>query len=438
MIVTLAPTLARRLPFYYGWVIIGVTGLVSFASVAFLPGVVGALFTPMSEHFGWSRAVIPGAVLAGSIMVIVVAPVFGRLVDRYGARPVITGGALVMGLCLIGLGFTNSAIMFYAIFGLGFSMFSGVFRVAMAAVTAQWFVRRRGLATSFISAASALGFVFLPPIAVAVTEAWGWRAGWMSMGIITLVLAVPPSILFLLAHPSQVGQRVDGDRTEEEAARTSRLGRSAATEVQWTVREAIRTPTLWVLLLGLSIQGISSSGANVHLIPHFLDQGLSASVAVIAFVIGGVFHFITAFFWGPLSDRIHIRYVFALSTLVLIAFVMSVLFTTADWMVIHVGLLMGVGFGGNVLVMRVAYANYFGRRSAGAIQGFVAPFQVLVAGSGALLAGVLYDAGGSYLLPFFLFAALMAFAIVIVLVVPEPVKQRTNTTAPKPEAPSLR
>ena len=426
---TLAPVLARRLPFYYGWVIIGVMSMVSFASVSFLPGVVGALFTPMSEHFGWSRSVVPAGVLVGSIMVIVVAPLFGKLVDLYGARPVITSGSLVMGLCLIALGFTNSAIMFYVVFGLGFSMFSGMFRVAMAAATAQWFVRRRGLATSFVSAASALGFVVLPPIAVVVTESWGWRAGWISMGIITLALAVPPSLLLLLAHPHQVGQRVDGDRTDQEAARTSRLGRSAGTEEQWTVREAIKTPTLWVLLLGLSIQGISTNGANVHLIPHFLDQGISPGVAVIAFIIGGVVHFITAFFWGPLSDRIHIRYVFALSTVVLIFFVMSVFFTSANWMVIHVGVLMGVGFGGNVLVMRVAYANYFGRQSAGAIQGFVAPFQVIVAGSGALLAGVMYDAFGSYAVPFSLFAALMALAIVIVLLVPEPVKRPSSVIA---------
>ena len=421
--VSLAQNLAKRLPFYYGWIIMGVVGLASFSSVSFSPGVIGGLVTPMAEEFGWSRATFSGAVMAGSVMVVVTGPVSGRLLDRYGPRPVASAGTLLMTVCLVGLGYTNSTLTFYLFFGLGFAMFNSISRVALSSTTAQWFVRRRGFAAAVVGMSTGLGFVVLPLVATLIMGEWGWRAAWVSMGVVTFLLAVPTSYLLLLANPSQVGQRVDGDRSEAEATRLSGMGRSAAQEEQWTVGEAIKTPTPWLMLLGLSIQGIALNGANIHLIPRLLDQGISANVAILSFTIGGATVAISGFFWGPLSDRIHIRYVYALSSLVLIGFVLAILLANAGWMVILIGLTMGIGFGGNVMVMRVGYPNFFGRRSAGAIQGFVMPFQLLVAGTGALIAGALFDLTGSYVAPFSLFMGMMGVAILIVLLVPNPVKR---------------
>jgi MFS family permease len=420
---SLAPTLAKRLPFYYGWVIISVTGLVSFSSIAFGPGVIGALFTPMSDEFGWSRTIVPGALMTGSILVVAVGPLSGRIVDRYGARPIASVGALLMGLCLLGLGVVHSVPVFYALYGIGYAMFIGVTRVAVAATTAQWFVRRRGIASSISNASGAMGFVVLPLLAALVMEQWGWRAGWMTLGTITLIVAVPTSLLLLRAVPSDVGQRVDGDRTESEVSQTSRLGRSATTEVQWTVGEAIKTPTLWFLLIGLSVQGLSSGGVQIHLIPHLEDRGLSIGVAVLAFTIGGGLHVVTAFIWGPLTDRFEIKYIYALAILMMVIHVLSIMLAYHAWMVPVIGFTMGVAFGGTAMVMRVAYANYFGRRSAGAIQGFVTPVQLLVTGAGAIISGALFTATGSYNVPFALFVSMMAVAGFLMLLTPNPIKR---------------
>jgi OFA family oxalate/formate antiporter-like MFS transporter len=421
--ISLAPALAKRVPFYYGWVVVSVAGLVSFSSVSFTPGIVSTMFLPMSEHFGWSRSVVPGAIFTGALMVIIVGPLSGRLMDRYGSRMVISSGMLIMALCILGLGFVNSLVFFYIVFGLGYSVFMGVFRVALSATAAQWFVRRRGTASAVISSSAAAGFVVLPLVVSFFIGIGGWRAGWMSIGTIALMLAVPASFLLLKAHPADVGQRVDGARTADEEARTSRLGRSATVEVQWTVREAIRTPTLWMLVAGLSIQGLSSSGLNIHLIPHLMDRGISQNVAVLSFTIGGATMVAAGFFWGPLTDRIETRYVFGLASFVLIGYMIAIMTAFSAWSVVPIGLLMGVGYGGNALVMRVGFANYFGRRSVGAIQGFVTPFQVLVAGSGALISGLLYDAFGTYMVAFLAFVVLMVVALVVVLLVPTPVKR---------------
>ena len=130
---------------------------------------------------------------------------------------------------------------------------------------------------------------------------------------------------------------------------------------------------------------------------------------------------LSGFFWGPLADRIHTRVLFALSNLVLMAFVAClILLTASPWMVFITGVFMGLGYGGFSLVTRLALPNFFGRASAGAIQGFATPFQVLVSGAGALLAGALFMATGGYDVPFWLFVGLMGVATIVVWWVPTP------------------
>src|SRR5687768_16990292 len=146
--ISLAPMLAERLPFYYGWVVVMAVSIIAFAGVAFSFGVVGVLFLPMSEEFGWSRTVIPGAQLVGTVLSLAVAPRAGRLLDKHGPGPVLTVGALIMTACLMGLAFTNSAPMFYVLFAGGVAMNTGTLQVALNATTAKWFGRRRGLASA--------------------------------------------------------------------------------------------------------------------------------------------------------------------------------------------------------------------------------------------------------------------------------------------------
>ena len=422
----LASALAKRLSFYYGWVVVAVTGLLGFSAVSFGPGVLGTLFVPMSDELHWSRTAVSGALMAGSVFVVIIGPLSGRMVDRYGVRPVAVASAAVMAISLIGLGFVNSILMFYVFFGAGYALFTGVSRVAVSANTAKWFVRRRGIATSVSNASGALGFVVLPLLATVAMQQWGWRAGWIVLGVPMLALVVPATVLLLKGEPSDVGQLIDGDRTEDEGRRVNRLGRSAASEVQWTLREALHTPALWMLTIVLGLQALSTGGVQIHLIPHLRDQGFSPTIAVVSYTLGGTFHALSAFVWGPIADRIETRFVYAAGSILMVLHVLSIILASAIYPVLSViviGVTMGVAFGATAMVMRIAYANYFGRQSAGTIQGAVVPIQMILGGSGALIAGLMYDAIGGYLVSFTLFMGLIVVTIPIFLLTPTPKKQ---------------
>ena len=82
---SVAESLAARLPFYYGWVVVGCTMSAAFVRAGGAVAILTVFVTPMSESLGWSRLAFSGAVSLGGILAAISAPSIGVMVDRYGA-----------------------------------------------------------------------------------------------------------------------------------------------------------------------------------------------------------------------------------------------------------------------------------------------------------------------------------------------------------------
>ncbi len=415
---SLPHAIARRIPFYYGWIITAVVGLAIFPTLAFRPPIIGLLYPPMQQEFGWSRSSLGGAVLLGSVLVIVAAPLAGRLADRYGAWLVLNGATVLMGLCLIGLGMVSKLWAFYLLFGIGYAMLAGVNRVGITSAMAQWFVRKRGTAMGFVTVMLALGFVVIPVLAERVLDGSGWRAAWYVLGFLMLVVALPGGVLLSRKRPEDVGQAMDGDAVGDSAAGSGRA--AGAAEVQWTAGQAARTRTLWMLVASLALVEMSRNGAGIHMIAHMTEQGMSPAFAAITFSIAGVTMIPASIGLGRLVDAAGARAAYGVAALAVLVRGVLVIFADSDFMAVPVGIAVGVGSGGVDMIMRVIFANYFGRASAGTVMGIVTPIIVISLGIGALISGIMYDIQGSYVTVFWAWNAVTALAIVILLFIPAP------------------
>ncbi len=117
-------TLAQRLPFYYGWVILTTAGSSMFVRNAAASLTLAVFVYPISLDLGWSRGLIAGAASLGGLLASVASPPVGWLCDRYGVRLVLTTGVLILGLSTFSLGWAAAPLFFYLAYAVGRVVFS--------------------------------------------------------------------------------------------------------------------------------------------------------------------------------------------------------------------------------------------------------------------------------------------------------------------------
>ena len=386
--------LLNRLPFFYGWNILFAAGSSMVVRNAAASLTLAVFIFPMSEDLGWSRTLIAGAASVGGLAATVASPVVGWALDRYGARVILTGSVLVMGLSTISLAWATVPIAFYLAYGTGRVIFSSPMNIGSSVVVSRWFVRRRGRATGILFLSHSLGMITFPLIAGLVIKYRGWEDAWIVLGVLVWVLALGPVSMLVRQSPESVGLLPDGDLPTEQDDET--LAESPAGEQNWTLKEAMRTPTLWLLALATGSLYLLQSGTNIHQGAYFLDQGLGVGVSAATLSMNAVFTGVGSLFWGWLVDKAPVRYTYA--GVALMMAVALILFPIADTIVeaLTVAAIFGMAVGGILVVPVVAYANYFGRQSLSAIRGVTEPLVSLGQAIGAVFSGIVYDVTGSY------------------------------------------
>lgn len=383
--------LAKRVPFYYGWVVAGAVALIIMTAMTLTVTTMSAFVEPLSREFGWSRGAISGAISFGTLGAAAAGPLLGRWVDRYGARMLLTVGSLVMAASLFGLAMMQNLLMFYVVFVLGRTVMMNIEHLIGPTAAANWFIRRRATATALVLGSSRVGLGVWPAMAGLVFVVADWRTAFWIMGIIVGVAAIVPLVFIVGRRPEDVGLLPDGDtrRASDEAAASVRLEEPA-----WTAREALRTQAFWLIMGVNSIALFIGSGVGLHRIPYFVDKGLNEALVgpiLIAFSIGmaaGGFVAARLMRWFAETTVTAMLMVLGAGLMVLL------LATPGNALAIGYGLLDGVIFGGLLTSQPVIYANFYGRMSVGTIRGLAHPALMVGNAGGALFGGVVYDLSG--------------------------------------------
>jgi len=256
---------------------------------------------------------------------------------------------------------------------------------------------------------SRAGQAFLPIASQFVISNYGWRLGWRLLGGMVWVVAMVPSFLFLRQRPEQMGLRPDGDPPDPPVPSPNdddTLPRPSAPteEPQWTLREAVRSPALWLLTLAAGQGSIVGAGVNLHLFSYLTDKGIPEYVAVgitsVLFIMGGI----GGLAWGFLAERLPIRFCVSASFFLASICVLVLMQVNGTAMAFVFAISYGFILGGWNILISLMIANYFGRRSLGTITGFIAPFQLAANSVGPIAAGLAYDMTGGYVPAFIMFA----------------------------------
>ena len=214
------------------------------------------------------------------------SPGVGWLVDRYGSRLVLAVSIFILGLSTISLAWATVPVAFYLAYGVGRVIFSSPVQIGSSVVVSRWFVRMRGRASGILFGSHSVGLVLFPLIASVVIGTRGWQDAWIVFGRLVWGIALLPTALLIVQQPEDVGLKPDGDPPAEagveDRARGVAFGPAstpATEEPVWTLREAMRTPALWMFATATGMVFLVQAGVNTHLAAYLRDQGLNAAFA---------------------------------------------------------------------------------------------------------------------------------------------------------------
>ena len=420
--------IANKAPFFYGWYIVGAAGTSMFVRNAVGSLTLAVFVYPISLELGWSRTLIGGAASLGGILSIAGSPPVGWAVDKFGSRIVLTFGVIVLGISTLSLTWATIPFIFYVSYAIGRVIFTGPIPIAASVVVARWFIKKRGRATGMLSFCHTGGMILFPAVASLVIHLHSWQIAWLVLGILVLTISLIPVALLIVQTPEDVGLLPDGENPDTREIADSQ--EQYLDEPIWSLSQAVKTPALWILALSTGFVYFIQAGTNLHLGAYLIDQGLSQGTSNLAIVYSAIGAAAASLVWGWTSEKLPIRYVFG--GVGLLMGISIGLFTLVDTRVeaYVYAFLFGAAVGGIIVVPPVAYADYFGRKSLGAIRGLTEPFLALGQAIGSVLSGVIFDITGTYKGAFILYAFL-GLAATFLLLFAKPPKVNMLTAGTK-------
>ena len=421
-----------RTPFYYGWLILGITSLATFGATGVSQVVMGGIQVYITSDTGWNPKTISYAATIGTWSSGFIAPIIGRLADRHGPRWLMSSGLLVAGVCYLMLSGVSAVWQFYLAYVIARAVSNPVL-IGLVPRTAavNFFRRRRNIALAMVSTfrpmAGAINIQIFALIALSQT----WREGFRYLGIFSIALIIPV-VLLMRRRPEDIGLLPDGADPIPAAGPLHTMDRPAvaSTESSWTVREATRTRAYWLIVATASVGTLASSSVGFSMVPY-LVEGVGLSVGAAAWVLSfGTVLSIANVGWGVLSDRLTPRRCLIVSMIgsgALLAY-LTMVNSLAEALVF--ALVWGVFSGAVGTMENMMLAQYYGRDSFGSLLGIFSPFHTAALGFGPSLASILRNVSGSYDLQYLVMVgAYLASAFLLYLA-----RSPVRSPASQPEA----
>jgi MFS family permease len=419
---------------FYGWVNVAV--MFFFNAAVMLMMMAFTLFLPFwVKEFSWSRAEISIAQTIAIILAGVGAPMVGIFIMKQGARRAMVIGNSMCVTALALLAYQTKIWHLYALSGviLGIGMSIGGM-LAVMTVTNNWFVKRRSIALALSMASMGLGVVF-GPLLMALIGSIGWRKTYLLIAAAVFVFCVLVPGLLIKNKPEDLGQVPDGpisSKVENVKAGGGPPKKIHTTPVDFTAKEALKTPTLWLLVVYGTFMFFAMNGLITHQFTFLLDIGLSRNIASAAGGLTTVVMTFSSLVIGVLGLRFNMHYLAIGSMGIAVAGYITILFAHSLPVVLAYCVILGIGFGIQSIAMGNIFPNYFGVSEFPKIMGYTMPFNTIISSFGAPVAGSIRDRTGSYIPAFQLSIALLVIALICIVFAKAPVhpslkKKRVQT-----------
>lgn len=365
-----------------GWQVVIASLLGIGLGLSPMPFYTMGVFAPhLAREFGWSIGQIMGGLAMTTLMVLWAAPAVGMLATRIGVRRVAMASLLLFGLSFMSLALsTGSITQFYITWALIATLGAGTLPITWTKSVNHWFDRRKGLALGLSLMGTGLFGIFSKPYLAWIIGSYGWRAGYVGLGLLPILVALPTAY-FLLRDPD----------TEGKAATQTHVAGG------YTLKEALRQWRFWVLAVVLVPLSYALGGPIPNLEGILRLGGVTPATILTLTPLVGLSSLIGRLVGGWLLDRFWAPAVsFVILGLPAVSCYLlagsAIDYTSAAAAIFLIGFALGVEYD----VVAYFVARYFGLSNYSSIYGVLYIFFALGAGVGPLGFGMDFDAHGNY------------------------------------------
>ena len=401
-------------------------------SVGFNHHGINAFVRPLSDNFAVSITVVAGVISIARIETAFIGPIEGFLVDRFGPRTMMLIGVPIMGIGFILISVAPNFPLFVAAFLFGVVLGSSLgFGNPISTAVANWWIRKRGRAFGILWIGTSLASMIVPLINWLI-ENLGWRGAFRLMGFIVIAAGLP--VAFLMRHrPEQYGMLPDGDLPSDAADGESVPAVASdqlLDEVNFTILEALRTPTFWYFAVSVSMRSSITTAVAVNSFILVESLGGTTQQASMLFLLQGIMSAPGRVFLSWAGDLINKRYIMAVSLAVMALTLMAMSQATTMTQITILWVPYAVVWGGLSSLPQSLRADLFGRRNFATIQGTMSPLSSVFSFSAPVFAAWLFERTGSYRIPFMVFSAMAAISMVLILLAKPPARPASAADAP--------
>jgi sugar phosphate permease len=391
---------------FYGWWILILGAMINGVGLGITYHSFTIFFLPLKRDLGVSSAAISLLYGAARLEGGVEGPVVGYLIDRFGPRKLILIGSGLAGIGLILLSTVQDFLTFFLIyvFLVSLGANAGFFHPITTAVN-KWFIRRRGIAFSVITASGNIGSMIIAPILSYIILVFGWRAGAVFAGLAILFVAVPAAFRFKNA-PEDMGLNPDGLPPPPTSFRAADAAGREAGEISFTVKEALRTPRYWLLSATLSLRLLVTVALNTHFVPILVWKGMGevgSAFLVSLLAFGSI---LTSLVFGWLGDRWNKALLCSLGTLPTAIAMVALILGQEDLILYFFPIGFAITMGTSSLNWALI-GDLFGRHSYATLRGVMGVGYGIATFLSPIYAGLVFDRTGSYDIVLFTFAVIL-------------------------------
>jgi nitrate/nitrite transporter NarK len=353
----------------------------------------------MTAEFGWSRTAFSGVVAMASLANMIILPIAGYLVDRFGPRRIIAVGTVLGCASYAALSLASSYAEMIVLIMIAVVAGNLASYPAFMSLAQRWFDKRLGFALAVTSTGLAVGVAIFSFVISQIIELSGWRTAFVIVGSAALVFGLINVLLLVRDGEGLVSRAISHNETASCVDTSESLG------------AALKTGDFWLYTSSFTLIIVAVVGCNFHLPALLSDRGALPGQIATVLAVGAAGSLFGRLFTGILLDRYSVIYVAAVFFVgQAVGFIL--LLNGLQW-ALPASFLLGAVQGAEVDVMGYVVARRFGRSAYARIFGTCFGITLIGAMVGPMAMATIFDRTGSYDLGLMMLPALPVIALAL-------------------------